>query len=866
MKLRGLLTAASLAATLVAGAAAWAQVRIEGPRVDLDIPERRPDPRTGADMVELVGGLFALKDGYDRSRRGYICVLTYEDRNGNGRRDRGEGPLPGWNFAIADAAGATVAQGQTGKEGRFCNETPLDPGAYSVRQSPGGGWTNTEPGAPSVNVKQVTLPAEQSVTVLFGNCRGDGCARERRDDRRDERRAETRAGPVDPTPQGSFPPVCVEKFNDLNGDGVRQPTEGWLMGWNFEVTMVPTTWGTITVPVTTGHEGRACVTIPLALVGPGPGQVKEPLSQPAALGWAPTTPGGAIQTINVAPGQTVTVTFGNRQATPQTGEVCVHKYEDLDQDSTRDPNEPPLAGWRFNLSHGLSGETREDGVICWVAPLGGYTVTETLQPGWTSTDPGGTSPSKTVYVTAGQTAHVFFGNRRIPPPPGDICVTKYQDLDADGVRDPGEPPLAGWTFTLSSGQSGVTGPEGRVCFTVPEGEYTVTETMQPGWVSSDPGGPNPSKPVKVIAGETAKPFFGNRRIEPGKVCIVKYNDLNHNAVHDAGEPELPGWTFTLYAGPNSGGAQVTQVTTGPRGSICRELPPGTYSAYETMQAGWANSDPPGPPLHKTFTVPPGDMVTIVFGNYQPPKLRFTKVVNSTAPSGGFPTTGLVGGMFQIVHHCVLGNQSGGNSTSLSAGQTAPLAGYTGASVGALCTVTETLPPGPIAFADCPSGTGHWETPVITTTPFTVVGGWNDTTVTNRFVCDVPPPRLSIQKIDDSAPGACGPNGLNNPCVFRIRITNIGTGTYAGPVTFSDSMRVLSLPPAANSMSLLSVGPAGWTCSPTGAPMTCTGPVNLTAGQFVDVAVSFNFGHPVRPTRNCVTMTAPVALPEVCLTL
>ncbi len=756
MHLRRILAACGLLSCFALWLVTGAEAQIASPSVRVDVPDRRPPPSTSVDLSDLVGGLFALQDGLDRSRQGFICALAYEDANGNGRRDRGEMGMPGWSFTITDATGATVASGATDGKGRFCNARPLAPGGYSVRQTIGGDWINTEPGAPTPNVKPVTLRPDSSVTVLFGDCRGQRCGRERRDERREDRRDDRRAdagqprgGPGTPTPQDSVTPVCVEKFNDLNGDGIRQPTEGWLMGWNFEVTL-GTSWpGTITVPVTTGAEGRACVTLPGTIAVTDLYQVKEPPSQPSASGWTPTTPGGYLQTLNLPVGGTITVTFGNRQTSPQSGEVCVHKYEDLDQDATRDPNEPPLAGWGFTLSHGPSGETREDGVICWQSPLGGYTVTEELQPGWTSTDPGGVKPSKTVYVVAGATTHVFFGNRRIPPPPGDICVTKYQDLDADGQRDAGEPFLPGWTFTLSNGATGVTNGEGRACFTVPAGDYTVTETMQTGWVSSDPGGANPSKLVTVIAGETAKPFFGNRSTLPpakGRVCIVKYNDLNGNGARESFEPPLLGWTFNLKT---STGAAVGAITTAASpNDYCRDLAPGTYRAEEVMQTGWTNTDPAGASPQKPFTIVSGQTVNLVFGNRQNP----------------------------------------------------------------------------------------------------------------------PAPQLSIEKINDSGPVACGPNGVNNPCVFRIRITNIGTGPYAGPVSFSDTMRVLNLPPSPNSMALLSVGPTGWTCSATGAPMTCTGPVSLGTGQSVDVAVTFNFSHPVRPTRNCVTLTAPIALPEVCLTL
>jgi len=751
MNVRGILTAASLLLFAGLGADALAQVRIEGPRVDIDIPDRRPDPSTGAEMVELVGGLFALRDGYDRSRRGLLCVLTYEDRNGNGQRDRGEGPLPGWTLAIADGKGATVAQGRSDKDGRFCNSQPLTPGLYSVRQTPGGGWTNTEPGAPMPDFKPVTLPPDKGITVLFGNCRGEGCARPRRD----KPSGEARPGPGDPTPQ-STGKICVEKYNDLNVNGVRDAGEPLLPGWHFTV------WHYTSGNVdqgTTGADGRWCSALDYA---PLTYKVIE-TSQP---GWHNTDPVGlAMKWVPVWSGQTTTIQFGNRYLEPGPPplpiQLCVEKFNDLNGDGVRQANEPGVPGFHFAIIPpglgllGLTsvGPTSNDGTACMSIAVGFngvYGMTEGFwnyfYPGWTATTPGG--ESQEFYAAQGQTVTRVFGNRQITPQTGEICVTKYEDLDGDGTRDPGEPPLAGWTFGLSNGLSGVTGANGRICWNnVPVGGYTVLEMLQPGWESTDPGGANPAKAVAIAAGETAKPMFGNRRLPPqtGRVCIVKYNDANGNGARDPGEAPMGGWSFMVS---DSGGAPVATGSTARDGSICRDLPGGTYTAGETMQAGWTNTDPAGPSPQKPFTITPGQTTNLAFGNQRTP----------------------------------------------------------------------------------------------------------------------PQPQFSVEKFDDSASAACGPNGVNNPCVFRIRITNTGTTPYAGTASFSDSMRVLTLPPAANSMVLVSVGTAGWSCSATGAPMTCTGPVNLPAGQSVDVLVTFNFSHPVKPTRNCVTLTAPAALPEVCLTL
>lgn len=111
----------------------------------------------------------------DRRARGFICVRAYEDANGNGARDRGDWPLPGWTYSVTDARGRLAARGMTDGGGGFCNGRPLAPGEYRITQMPIAGWINTDPGGAKPAVRRVVLPAEGSVTASFGNCRAGRC-------------------------------------------------------------------------------------------------------------------------------------------------------------------------------------------------------------------------------------------------------------------------------------------------------------------------------------------------------------------------------------------------------------------------------------------------------------------------------------------------------------------------------------------------------------------------------------------------------------------------------------------------------------------------------------------------------------------
>ena len=66
-------------------------------------------------------------------------------------------------------------------------------------------------------------------------------------------------------------------------------------------------------------------------------------------------------------------------------------------------------------------------------------VGEVAQDGWQRT-----TPATPYRVRSGFTATADLGNVQL----GSLSGVKYDDLDGDGVRDAGEPGIAGWTIFL----------------------------------------------------------------------------------------------------------------------------------------------------------------------------------------------------------------------------------------------------------------------------------------------------------------------------------------------------------------------------------------------------------------------------------
>ena len=312
-------------------------------------------------------------------------------------------------------------------------------------------------------------------------------------------------------PQAGVTELCIVKFHDLDGDGVQDPGEPGLSGWPFLVNPPPLGLGTNVV--TTGPGGTICVPVS----APGTYTISETL----LAGWTNTT--ASTQTVAVTVGQPANVVFGNTQIPTGLTELCIVKFEDLNGNGAQDPGEPGLSGWSFMINPPPLGlgtnvvTTGPGGTICVpVSAPGTYTITETLQSGWTNTTP----TNQVVSVVPNQLATVWFGNALVSGP-ARICVFKYHDLNKNGIQDPGEPVLAGWTILVKDNLGNtihtVTTSTNAVCVSVPApGLYHVSEVLPPPigpWLPWSPTGP-PSgtySNVNVAPGQTVILAFGNRK-------------------------------------------------------------------------------------------------------------------------------------------------------------------------------------------------------------------------------------------------------------------------------------------------------------------------------------------------------------------
>ena len=570
------------------------------------------------------GNRFPLPSSASKSGR------KWDDRNGNGVQDPGEPNLQGWQIHLfLEGDPSFHQQIVTDANGNY-SFTGIAPGAYRTCETLQPGWIQTFPtlvstppgeavisceGLPGVSGLGYGFLVTQGTETFQGNDFGN------------------RQDP--PTGQ-----ITGTKWNDLNGNGIQDAGEPGLLVWHIHLFM----GGSEVANTFTGADG----TYTFSNLADGTYQVCETL----IAGWTQTFPtsGPSCQAltgsdighlVTIVGGQVVSgIDFGNRLVTPSAGVKKGKKWNDLNGNGVMDAGEPGLAGWQIHLfsntdpSFHLQTTTDDNGDYSFteLAP-GLYTACETVQSGWVQTAPaellralvsgdlvvdcsglsGVSGLGYAFLIRSNETiSGNDFGNRlSIVPPTGQIGGLKWNDLNGNGIRDAGEPGLAGWQIHLfnnadaSFHQQATTGADGTYNFTgLAPGTYTVCETVQASWTQTAPtSGANCSSLTGVSGFGFALTLtanqslqgnnFGNRQtiVPPtGQIGGLKWNDLNGNGTREADEPVLAGWQIHLFS--NADASFHQQATTGADGTYnFTGLAPGAYTVCETVQVGWVQTAP-----------------------------------------------------------------------------------------------------------------------------------------------------------------------------------------------------------------------------------------------------------------------------------
>ncbi len=189
------------------------------------------------------------------------------------------------------------------------------------------------------------------------------------------------------------------------------------------------------------------------------------------------------------------------------------------------------------------------------------------------------------------------------PQKGKVEGYVFKDINANGVRDPEEPGLAGFQISIAGGPSKRTDEKGFYRLRVKEGKWVVTANGQvpEGWFFSTVS----QQAMELLPGEVQTVHFGvSAQIQVrGRV----YLDLNHNNFFDVGDIPMSGIGLKMTSG------QRGQTSGEGFYSIFRVLPGANQVRIDldSLPSGYRTLSP----TEKSFDAAAGDVVTydIVLG-------------------------------------------------------------------------------------------------------------------------------------------------------------------------------------------------------------------------------------------------------------
>jgi uncharacterized protein (DUF2141 family) len=330
----------------------------------------------------------------------------------------------------------------------------------------------------------------------------------------------------------------------------------------------------------------------------------------------------------------------DRRSCDRTFCVSGVKFDDRDGNGVRDSGEPGLGGVEIRVRDEETGIffstiTFPDGTyrLCGLTAGRSFRVTELPPFGFSQTGPRDRRISRRVIARdlgyfiefcERDISGLDFGNSLTPNAIGGV---KFEDFDADGVRDAGEPGLPGVTIQLTPATvvgptlNATTDAAGNFLFTeVLAGTYTLSEVVPTGFTQTAPIPPGTIAVTLASGGSSLNNVFGNfRGLLTGTVSGVKFNDVNGNGTRDAGEAGLSGVTITLRPTPQPivVPALDRTVVTGADGSYTfTEVPLGSYILFETVPQGFAQTAPPPAPgtISVNLTVSQRTSENNLFGN------------------------------------------------------------------------------------------------------------------------------------------------------------------------------------------------------------------------------------------------------------
>ena len=537
--------------------------------------------------LNLAGGGNNLQQDFGYTGTGSIGDTVWNDSDGDGVQDSGEGGLAGIAVTISadiDTDGTPDYQETVTTDGNgnylFDN---LPEGQYTISVDPGtlpAGFdpAGIDPDGNRDNSSTISLAAgEDNLDQDFGYNSGTGSIGDTIYFDADNSGSET---PGD----AGIPGVTVTLTGDVNNDGI-------------EDTLTAVTDDNGTYLFENLADGDYTITVGPATLPAGMEQTADPdgVSDDSSV-------------ITLLPDEDNLVQdFGYRG----TGSIGDTIWNDADGDGTQDSGEGGLAGVDVSLSVDLDGDGTTDYTQTDTTdaagnyrfdnlPAGQYTITVD-----TSTVPGtyvltadpdtNLDSTSTVNLPAGgSNLDQDFGYRDSGVPTGSIGDTIYFDADNNAIEDGADAGLPGVSVTLTGDSNGdgtidtvttTTDSSGSYLFdNLPEGDYTITvdpTTLPAGMIPTqdpDGGAANSAAVAWARDEDNVDQDFGYTG--SGSIGDTVYFDTDADGTQDSGENGMPNVDITIsvdFDGDGNPDYTATTTTDGNGSYVFDNLPAGEYT-------------------------------------------------------------------------------------------------------------------------------------------------------------------------------------------------------------------------------------------------------------------------------------------------
>ena len=426
-------------------------------------PNRQIEPMAGNCVAEVFFG--------DRRIRS-VAGVVFDDFNGNGVQDAGELGVGGVSVSITPQGGGASVDVTTDEFGAYeINDVAV--GFYAVVVTVPAGYAALSPDTVVTDVTDGGFgTANFALAVADGTIRGT-------------------------------------VFLDKHGDGVPEPGDEGLAGWN------------ITLNNASAAAAQSVDQLPITVQTNAQGRFSFPPQPPGVYQITVHTPAGYVGlTSNV---KQVTVIEGRPTVVnmPEAIKSSISGFAFLDQngDGVQQTSEPGLPNVKVELLSGgavvKTGYTSASGDYSFTSVSGGtYRVRASAPTGMVATSPA----TAEVILAADGAGFASFGYRETSTVGGIV----FEDLNDNGKRDVGEPGVGNAAVTLKNSQgvtvgTAVTNGDGSYLFENRSAQvYTVVLTLLDGFRRTTPL----EVTVTLASNDTGAANFGIKRLAQEIVVYI----------------------------------------------------------------------------------------------------------------------------------------------------------------------------------------------------------------------------------------------------------------------------------------------------------------------------------------------------------